>query len=89
METANSIHTFWFGTDADDAAVAAGRAPLWWRKQPETDRLILQRFASCVHQAAEGSLDHWAETASGRLALILLTDRFPRIRKSKLMIANT
>lgn len=78
METADSIHTFWFGTDADDAAVAAERAALWWRKQPDIDRLILQRFASCAHKAAEGGLDHWTETATGRLALILLTDQFPR-----------
>lgn len=78
METPASIHEFWFGTQADDAAVAAERARLWWAKDEQADREIERRFAAWVERAARGELDGWAATPPGRLALILLTDQFPR-----------
>ncbi|HTD04234.1 DUF924 family protein [Undibacterium sp.] len=78
METIDSILAFWFGTDTDDAATAQAQGKLWWQKQPETDALIRQRFAGYTHQAANGALQDWAATPSGMLALILLTDQFPR-----------
>lgn len=84
-ETAASIRRFWFGADLDadggerdDAAVAAAQSPMWWRKAPETDRAIRERFATALARAAAGELDTWAATPRGRLALILLTDQFPR-----------
>lgn len=78
METPESIHEFWFGTQADDAAVAAEKSRLWWAKDDATDALVLQRFESTLAMAASGALDHWGSTLRGRLALILLTDQFPR-----------
>lgn len=84
-ETPASICRFWFGTTLDDdgkardaATVAAAHSKLWWRKQPETDRAIRQRFATTLARAAAGELDAWAATPQGRLALILVTDQFPR-----------
>ncbi|WP_232429535.1 DUF924 family protein [Noviherbaspirillum autotrophicum] len=78
METPASIHAFWFGTETDDALVAQERARLWWAKDAQTDREIARRFAACVDKAADGALDGWAASPRGRLALILLTDQFPR-----------
>ncbi|MES2073804.1 MAG: DUF924 family protein [Pseudomonadota bacterium] len=78
METVDSILEFWFGTAADDAITAKRQAKLWWQKDPQADALILQRFEGYVQQAASGELDAWTATPSGLLALILLTDQFPR-----------
>jgi uncharacterized protein (DUF924 family) len=78
METPGSIREFWFGTQADDAAVATEKSKLWWAKDSATDELMLQRFASQLDMAASGALDDWVATPQGRLALILLTDQFPR-----------
>ncbi len=80
-ETPQTIAEFWFGPDAGnaaDAAVAERQAALWWRKDPETDNAIRRRFEDVITEAAMGALDAWAQTPSGRLALILLTDQFPR-----------
>ncbi|MBI1394894.1 MAG: DUF924 family protein [Betaproteobacteria bacterium] len=77
-ETPRSIREFWFGPDAPDDVVADRQAPLWWAKNAETDATIARRFTGCIEQAAAGALDDWTLTPEGRLALILLTDQFPR-----------
>ncbi len=77
-ETPASVLAFWFGAERDDAATAAAQAKLWWHKHPATDRAIAGRFASWLERAAAGELDAWAASPRGRLALILLTDQFPR-----------
>ena len=79
METPGTIHEYWFGSALQDAAVTAReRARLWWSKSPELDNEIRRRFESCVIKAGSGDLDHWASNPQDRLALILLTDQFPR-----------
>lgn len=78
METPDSIRDFWFGTGTDDAAAARDHAKLWWSKNPETDQLIRSRFAAQVEAAADRELDAWGATPRGLLALLLLTDQFPR-----------
>jgi uncharacterized protein (DUF924 family) len=79
METPDTIREYWFGTALEDAAVTAReRAPLWWSKNPEVDDEIRRRFESWVIKAGSGELDDWASNPQDRLALILLTDQFPR-----------
>ena len=79
METPDTIRGYWFGTALEDAAVTGrGRAALWWSKNPEVDNQIRRRFEDCVIKAGSGGLDQWASNPQDRLALILLTDQFPR-----------
>jgi uncharacterized protein (DUF924 family) len=78
VEDTATILEYWFGRDANDAAVAKARASLWWSKQPETDEEIRRRFGALVLAAESGNLDDWRSSIEGRLALILLTDQFPR-----------
>ena len=77
METADSLHDFWFGGGADEAA-AQRQAKLWWGKSVEVDAAIASRFGELVEAARNGALDHWRSTPQGTLALILLTDQLPR-----------
>lgn len=81
MDTPATIHAFWFGHAADEdeeIAIIDRQSALWWKKQPEVDATIRARFAPLVGRAAVGEFDAWLGDARGRLALVLLTDQFPR-----------
>jgi uncharacterized protein (DUF924 family) len=69
---------YWFGTHPDTAALAKERADLWWSKNTGVDREMRERFESTVQSARDGDLDPWLAESRGRLALIVLTDQFPR-----------
>jgi uncharacterized protein (DUF924 family) len=74
----HAVIDFWFGQEPDDAGVAKAKAPMWWGKDPEVDLAIRHSFETTVQQAAEGSLTGWESEPTGLLALVLLTDQFPR-----------
>lgn len=69
--TVTDVLDFWFGSR--DA-----RRPEWFARDTAFDRLVARRFADLYYAAAEGKLDHWAGSADGALALVLLLDQFPR-----------
>ena len=48
------------------------------RMQGGMDATISDRFAALTLAGATGRLDHWAGTARGRLALLIVLDQFPR-----------
>ncbi|MGV3743280.1 MAG: DUF924 family protein [Burkholderiaceae bacterium] len=78
METPKTIRAFWFGTETDDLAVIKNCSHRWWSKKDAVDREIKFRFAPAMQLAKEQALTHWAGEPQGLLALILLTDQFPR-----------
>jgi uncharacterized protein (DUF924 family) len=55
----------------------AGEAA-WFRKDEAFDAAFRAQFLAAHQAAAAGTLDGWAATAEGALALILLLDQFPR-----------
>lgn len=74
----DEILGFWFPdglASADEETIGA-----FWhsRMQGGMDEAIIRQYPDVTRAAAEGRLDHWAETAEGRLALILVLDQFPR-----------
>ncbi|MBL0472413.1 DUF924 domain-containing protein [Aeromonas veronii] len=78
MQPWQPLLALWFGDEADDVLRATRQAPLWWGKSSETDALLASRFGELAEAAAKGSLAHWADAPSGRLALLLLLDQLPR-----------
>ena len=50
----------------------------WFAADPAFDAQITQRFGAAHEQAARGALAAWEDSADGALALLLLTDQFPR-----------
>ncbi|MCV6606093.1 MAG: DUF924 domain-containing protein [Porticoccaceae bacterium] len=68
---------FWFG-DGSDADVASGQSPLWWGKNPDTDRQIKKEFEGDLQALADGELQQWLATPQGRLAAIIVLDQFSR-----------
>ena len=66
--SAGSIVRFW-----QDAGRKA-----WFTRAEAFDAAIRDLFEATHHAAARGELSGWVETAEGALALLLLTDQFPR-----------
>lgn len=50
----------------------------WFKKDPGFDQAIAARYGGTVERAMAGTLDHWSETSTGSLALILVLDQFTR-----------
>jgi len=81
MSEYQPILEFWFGqgyAGLDDSTIAGRQSGLWWGKDEAVDRDMAERFGALVNDAGAGKLDAWKAAPDGRLALILLTDQFPR-----------
>lgn len=76
--TSDEILGFWFPEGLADAGEEDTRAFWNSRMQGGMDDAILRDYVDTAVAAAEGRMDHWAQTAPGRLALILVLDQFPR-----------
>jgi uncharacterized protein (DUF924 family) len=70
------ILDFWFGREGEPGYGEFREA--WFRKDPEFDRIIRDRFEDLYEAAASGELDGWKEEARSCLALVILLDQFPR-----------
>jgi len=67
--TAEEICQFWFD-EIDHSS--------WFKKNPEFDRHLKDRFGALLEQAKRDELDHWCNCANGYLGLIILLDQFSR-----------
>lgn len=72
MNRAEEVLRFWFGEPAGAPRKA------WFEKDPVFDAGIRARFLDLHAAAARGTLASWNETPAEALALIVLTDQFPR-----------
>lgn len=50
----------------------------WWKKDPDFDQLIIDRFAELHTSAIRCELYPWRENGEGRLAEIIVLDQFSR-----------
>jgi uncharacterized protein (DUF924 family) len=78
--TPEEVLSYWFpeGFDEADPQTRRRQAQRWMAGGPEVDREITERFGETLEKARRGELDHWARTARGRLALIVVLDQFSR-----------
>ncbi len=77
-ERIDAVLTFWFGPPGESGMEASARTQRWFGADPAFDDEIRVRFGALVCAAARRRLEHWAGTARGRLALLLLLDQFTR-----------
>lgn len=75
---AEEILNFWFGRLNDHGLPRPTRSLFWFQKDATADKIIRVYFEPHLKAAIAGELDHWADTARGRLALIVLFDQFSR-----------
>ena len=80
MSSPEEILSYWFPEDfsSADPETRWRQMQRWMAGGPEVDREITERFGEVLEQARGGELDHWADTARGRLALIIVLDQFSR-----------
>ncbi len=50
----------------------------WYAAGDELDDQIRERFGDLWQAALEGGLDHWVDGPAGALAMLVVTDQFPR-----------
>jgi uncharacterized protein (DUF924 family) len=75
--TPQDIVDFWF--PEGDQPTPEDHVRLWsWRMRGGAHDKVVARFSDLTGRAAAGDLDHWAKTAQGRMALILILDQFTR-----------
>ena len=67
---------FWFGRE-DEPGYGEFREA-WFRKDPEFDQQVRDRFEDLYETAAAGGLDDWMQEARSSLALVILLDQLPR-----------
>ena len=71
MTTPADVLIFWFAGDP------AARRPEWFQRSDAFDAACAA-FTPAHEAAKRGELDHWAATAEGALALLILLDQFSR-----------
>lgn len=74
----NDVLRFWFGEPGPTSLVGERQGELWWKKNPDTDAAIRERFEASVRAATAGELDAWASSPEAVLALIILLDQMRR-----------
>lgn len=72
MTHIDGVLEYWFG----DPPTRQDKK--WWSGGKAVDEEIASRFGHLVEAALAGELDQWADSARGRLALIILLDQFTR-----------
>jgi uncharacterized protein (DUF924 family) len=69
---------YWFGDRSELYRYDPALLERWFGAGPSHDEAITAAFQPDLEQAIRGELDHWAETADGTLALIVLLDQCSR-----------
>jgi len=77
IATPEAILDYWFGAPGTAREIAERQLKLWFGKLPEKDREVSEKFTSTFNAAIAGSLDEWAASPRGRLALVIVLDQFP------------
>ena len=78
MQRPEDIHAFWFADSLNDPARAKARMAWWFGSDPDTDRLIAQRYTRVLEAAGAGALAPWEGKPLSCLALVVVLDQFPR-----------
>ena len=80
MSSPEEVLSYWFpeGFSEADPQTHQRQAERWMAGGLEVDSEITERFGETLEQARRGELDHWAQTARGRLALIVVLEQFSR-----------
>lgn len=77
---AESVLSYWFGEEAvdDDPDALDRRLRVWFGGDAAADDGVRRTLGPLFERAKRGELDDWADSARGRLALIVLLDQVPR-----------
>jgi uncharacterized protein (DUF924 family) len=77
-EHPDDVLRFWLGAYPIEPAAMQRVQAQWFRKDEAFDAALHARFGPALEAALAGQLHGWADTADGRLALLLVLDQFTR-----------
>jgi len=72
------VYDYWVGELASPTEISPDRIAMWMRQSDETDRLVRERYAENVAEAAATDWDVEALTREEAVGLVVLLDQFPR-----------
>lgn len=72
------VLSFWFGMVDELGHAPDDRAARWWKKDPEFDAALRDRFGELYRGIAAGELEAWLGSARERLAYVIVLDQFSR-----------
>jgi len=75
---AQGVLNFWFGPLNDVGQASPDKVKRWFIKDDAFDKEIRKHFEEYLQPAAWGALDRWNLADTGRVALLVLLDQFPR-----------
>ncbi|AOK53356.1 hypothetical protein WT67_10835 [Burkholderia stagnalis] len=73
---ARDVLEFWFG--APGSAEFGHARKMWFNGGAALDAQLRERYSALLDAACDGGCDHWASSAQGALALIVVLDQFSR-----------
>jgi len=78
LASPEEVLEFWFGKAATTEAEVMEHARRWFAGGAAMDADVKTRFVATIEAALTGTLDAWATTSRGRLALVLVLDQLTR-----------
>jgi len=75
---AEDVLELWFGQLDEDGRADDAHRQRWFRKDPDFDALLRERFGALHEAVAAGERPAWRETPRGRLATIVVLDQLSR-----------
>jgi uncharacterized protein (DUF924 family) len=78
LPSAEDVLDFWFGPLDANGRASDEKTAQWWKKSPEFDAEVRERFGALHEAIAKGQHEGWRETARGTLAYIIVLDQFSR-----------
>jgi uncharacterized protein (DUF924 family) len=75
---AEDVLEFWLGPLDERGRADRFHTERWYRRDPEFDQRIAERFGELNAAAVRGELDAWLATPRSRLALVIVLDQFSR-----------
>ncbi|MDR3530047.1 MAG: DUF924 domain-containing protein [Rhodopila sp.] len=78
MATTEEVLHFWFLDSVRTDARLDAHMRRWFHRSMSFDRSVRRLHGDDIGKALRGQLDHWADSAHGRLALIILLDQMTR-----------
>jgi uncharacterized protein (DUF924 family) len=73
---ARAVLDCWFGTP--DSATYGQDRKRWFKRDAAFDEMLRERFGALHALAVQGTVDAWADTPLGGLALVIVLDQFSR-----------
>jgi len=74
----DEVLEYWFGAEPTTQAEMDAKIRRWFLAGAAVDGEIIAKFGALVEAAVRGELDAWADSARGRLALVILLDQLTR-----------